>query len=165
MASKDFRNKLMSLQGNLLNYAFMLTSNRDTARELLEHTTEIALEQWADAADDAMFKGWAFKVMRSVFASEFSQETTVERVPEIDVRSIHLTDECGVTETRPEGTHLSVDITRAIASFTDGYRRPIEMYFAGYSVAEIASELSLPVAVVRSRVAYCRNRLRVTLSA
>lgn len=164
MASKDFRNKLMSLQGNLLNYAFMLTSNREMARELLEHTTEVALEQWADAADDAMLKGWAFKLMRGVFASEFQQEK-VERMHKVDVYSIHLTQECEATEVCPEGAHLSVNITRALASFTDGYRRPIEMYFAGYSVAEIASELALPVAVVKSRVAYCRNRLRVTLSA
>ena len=30
-SNKNFKNNLMNLQGNLLNFAYMLTSNRDDA--------------------------------------------------------------------------------------------------------------------------------------
>lgn len=163
MASNDFRNRLMNLQGNLLNYAFMLTSDREMARELLNQTTEVALERWADAADDAMFKGWAFSVMRGVFASEFSRKKS-EAAAGTDVYAISLTDGSDVAYARPEGTHRCADVTRALESLSDGYRKVIELYFAGYSVVEIASEMNLATSVVKSRVAYCRNCLRVALS-
>ena len=164
MASNDFRKKLMSLQGNLLNYAFMLTSNRTMARELVEHTTEVALERWADAADEAMLKGWAFSVMRGVFASEFARRKPARAV-DTDVYSISLTDASATAYARPEGTHRSADVNRALETFTEDYRKAAQLYFAGYSVAEIASAMGLPASVVKRRVAYCRTRLRVILSA
>ncbi|MBD5242790.1 MAG: RNA polymerase sigma factor, partial [Barnesiella sp.] len=43
MASANFQEKLMGLQGNLLNFAYMLTSNRDDAYDLLQDTTLKAL--------------------------------------------------------------------------------------------------------------------------
>ena len=44
MSSKNFQTKLLSLQGNLLNFAYLLTSNRDDAYDLLQDTTLKALE-------------------------------------------------------------------------------------------------------------------------
>ncbi len=164
MASKDFQTKLMSLQGNLLNYAFMLTSSREEARQLLNHTTEAALEQWATASDDAHFKGWAFSIMRALFASDFSGRVKARRAVRHDVYAISLTDE-ECMDSALTGTYRSADVTRALATLTEGYRRAIELHFSGYSYAEIARALNLTVAVVKSRVAYCRNRLRVHLSA
>lgn len=164
MASNDFRNRLKGLHRNLLNYAFMLTSDREMAHELLEHTTEIALERWTDVADDAMLKGWAFSVMRSVFAAEFACRK-IAQATSTDVYAISLTEVSDMSYVRPEGTHRSAEVTRALESFNDSHRKVIERYFAGYSVTEIASEMNLPAAEVRSRVAYCRNSLRMALSA
>ncbi|MBD5254891.1 MAG: RNA polymerase sigma factor, partial [Barnesiella sp.] len=36
MESATFQNRLMSLQSNMLNFAYMLTSNRDDAYDLLQ---------------------------------------------------------------------------------------------------------------------------------
>lgn len=166
MASKDFQIKLMSLQGNLLNYAFMLTSSREEAYSLLNHTTEAALEQWATAADDVHFKGWTFSIMRSLFAGEFSARAKARRATRNDVYALRLTDETGdCADSALLGTYRSTEVTRALSSFTIGYRRTIELHFSGYSCLEIARELNLTVAVVKSRVAYCCNRLRAQLSA
>ena len=44
MGTQEFQNKLMSLQDNLLNFAYMLTSNRDNAYDLLQDTTLKALD-------------------------------------------------------------------------------------------------------------------------
>ncbi len=44
MGTQEFQNKLMSLQSNLLNFAYMLTSNRDNAYDLLQDTTLKALD-------------------------------------------------------------------------------------------------------------------------
>lgn len=165
MASNDYRNKLMSLQGNLLNYAFMLTSNREMARKLLDCTTETALEQWPEAVDDASLKCWAFSIMRGIFTAEFARKKSERRVC-ADVYAVRLTTEAHAVAGVPlEGTYRSADVTCALGELGDDYRRTAELYFAGYTMIEIASEMNLPMAVVKSRIAYCRSRLRVALSA
>ena len=44
MGSDKFQSKLMDLQSNMLNFAYMLTSNRDDAYDLLQDTTLKALD-------------------------------------------------------------------------------------------------------------------------
>ena len=39
MGNAKFQSNLMNLQANLLNFAYMLTSNRDDAYDLLQDTT------------------------------------------------------------------------------------------------------------------------------
>ncbi|MDE6038158.1 MAG: sigma-70 family RNA polymerase sigma factor [Duncaniella sp.] len=167
MASRETLSKLVDLQGNLLNYAFMLTSNREKAQQLLDHTTEMVLKQSDYAADDVNFKSWAFSIMHSVFTDRYARQTAARRAAAKELRgiySLHLTEQASVT-VAPEGSFKSADVTRALESFSEGYRRPVELFFAGYSITEIANELNLSEGVVRSRVAYCRNRLKIQLSA
>ena len=56
MGTQEFQNKLMSLQGNLLNFAYMLTSNRDNAYDLLQDTTLKALDNESKYVDNTNFK-------------------------------------------------------------------------------------------------------------
>ncbi len=44
MANETFQAKLLSVQRNLLNFAYSLTSNRDDAYDLLQDTTLKALD-------------------------------------------------------------------------------------------------------------------------
>lgn len=44
MDSQLFEQKLLQLQDNLLNFAYMLTSDRDEAEDLLQDTTLKALD-------------------------------------------------------------------------------------------------------------------------
>ena len=64
MASAKFQNNLMSLQSNLLNFAYMLTSNRDDAYDLLQDTTLKALDNEDKYADNTNFKGFGYKRQR-----------------------------------------------------------------------------------------------------
>jgi len=67
MASAKFQSNLMSLQSNLLNFAYMLTSNRDDAYDLLQDTTLKALDNEDKYAENTNFKGWVFTIMRNIF--------------------------------------------------------------------------------------------------
>ena len=62
MSSKNFQEKLIGLQGNLLNFAYILTSNRDDAQDLLQDTTLRALDNEDKYVDNVNFKGWVFTI-------------------------------------------------------------------------------------------------------
>ena len=61
----------MNLQSNLLNFAFMLTSNRDDAYDLLQDTTLKALDNEEKYAEGTNFKAWVFTIMRNIFINNY----------------------------------------------------------------------------------------------
>ena len=71
MASVKFQENLINLQSNLLNFAYMLTSNRDDAYDLLQDTTIKALDNEEKYAEGTNFKGWVFTIMRNIFINNY----------------------------------------------------------------------------------------------
>lgn len=67
MGTADFQSRLMSLQANMLNFAYMLTSNRDDALDLLQDTTLKVLDSRDKYVENTNFKGWVFTIMRNIF--------------------------------------------------------------------------------------------------
>ena len=69
--SQKFQTKLLDLQSNLLNFAYLLTSNRDDAYDLLQDTTLKALDNEDKYVDNVNFKGWVFTIMRNIFINNY----------------------------------------------------------------------------------------------
>lgn len=163
MANKEFESKLMSLQGNLLNFAYMLTSDRDNAYDLLQDTTLKALDNESKYVDNTNFKGWVFTIMRNIFINNYRKvvrsATVVDKTE--DLFLLNLPQESGF-ET-PDGSVAAKEITAAINAFTDEYRIPFSMHVAGYKYNEIAEEMNLPIGTVKSRIFLARQRLQKTL--
>ena len=163
MANKEFENKLMSLQGNLLNFAYMLTSNRDNAYDLLQDTTLKALDNESKYVDNTNFKGWVFTIMRNIFINNYRRNvrsaTIVDQTE--DLYHLNLSQDSGL-ET-PEGAFGAGEISEAINDFSDEYRIPFSMFVAGYTYNEIAEKMNLPLGTVKSRIFFARKRLQEML--
>lgn len=161
--SANFENKLLSLQSNLLNFAYLLTSNRDDAYDLLQDTTLKALDNEDKYVDNVNFKGWVFTIMRNIFINNYRKvvrsATVIDQTE--DLYHLNLPQESGL-ET-PEGSIAATEITAAINSFSDEYRVPFSMHVAGYKYNEIADKMNLPLGTVKSRIFYARKRLQEML--
>lgn len=161
--SKAFETKLLSLQGNLLNFAYMLTSNRDDAYDLLQDTTIKALDNEDKYVENTNFKGWVFTIMRNIFINNYRKvvrSATVVDTTE-DLYHLNLPQDSGF-ET-PEGSVAANEITGAINSLSDDYRIPFSMYVAGYKYNEISEKMNLPLGTIKSRIFFARKQLQDTL--
>ncbi len=161
MRTQKFQSDLMKLQGNLLNFAFMLTSNRDDAYDLLQDTTLKALDNENKYTDDTNLKGWLFTIMRNIFINNHrrvSREATIVDTTE-NLYHLNLPQDSGL-ET-PEGAFGANGISAAINEFADEYRIPFSMHVAGYKYNEIAEKMNLPLGTVKSRIFFARQRLQV----
>ena len=69
-SNETFKNRLIGLQGNLLNFAYQLTANREQAEDLLQDTTLKALDNEEKYVDNVNFKGWIFTIMRNIFINK-----------------------------------------------------------------------------------------------
>ena len=163
MSSKNFQTKLLSLQTNLLNFAYMLTSNRDDAYDLLQDTTLKALDNEDKYVDNVNFKGWVFTIMRNIFINNYRKvvrsATVIDQTE--DLYHLNLPQESGLAT--PEGSLAAGEISDAINSFSDEYRIPFSMHVAGYKYNEIAEKMNLPLGTVKSRIFFARRRLQEML--
>jgi RNA polymerase sigma-70 factor (ECF subfamily) len=163
MENALFQANLMSIQGNMLNFAYMLTANRDDAYDLLQDTTLKVLDNADKYVDNVNFKGWVFTIMRNIFINNYRRivrtATVIDRTE--DLFHLNLPQNSGFDT--PEGTISVIEITAVINSFTDEYRIPFSMHVAGYKYAEIAEEMQLPLGTVKSRIFFARQRLQKLL--
>ena len=160
MASVKFQTALMNLQGNLLNFAYMLTSNRDDAYDLLQDTTLKALDNEEKYADNTNFKGWVFTIMRNIFINNYRRGVRAATVVDStdNLYHLNLSQDRGIES--PEESYGAGEITDAINEFSDDYRVPFSMHVAGYKYSEIAEHMGLPLGTVKSRIFFARKKLQ-----
>ncbi len=160
MASAKFQSNLMSLQANMLNFAYMLTSNRDDAYDLLQDTTLKALDNEDKYAEGTNLKGWLFTIMRNIFINNYRRVSRAATVVDTTDNQYLINISAESAQETPDGTYTANEITAAINSFSDEYRIPFSMHVAGYKYEEIAKEMNLPLGTVKSRIFAARKRLQ-----
>ena len=161
--NKSFEERLVGLQGNLLNFAYQLTTNREQAEDLLQDTTLKALANEDKYVDNVNFKGWIFTIMRNIFINNYRQNvrkaTVIDQTE--DLYHLNICQDSGVDT--PEGSYAVKEISVALNSFPDEYRIPFNMFVAGYKYNEIADRLNLPLGTIESRIFCARKKLRQQL--
>ena len=160
MKSVKFENNLMAMQDSLLNFAYMLTSNRDDAYDLLQDTTLKVLDNEDKYAENTNFKGWVFTIMRNIFINNYRHQQRSATVVDTTENLYHLNicQESGLEA--PEESYTATEITEAIDAFAEEYRVPFSMHVAGYKYEEIAEKLAIPVGTVKSRIFFARKKLQ-----
>lgn len=158
-----FQSNLMSLQSNMLNFAYMLTSNRDDAYDLLQDTTLKALDNQDKYAEGTNFKGWVFTIMRNLFINNYRRGVRAATVVDTtdNLYHLNLSQDSGIES--PEDSYGASEIADAIREFSDEYRIPFSMHVAGYKYNEIAEKMNLPLGTVKSRIFFARKRLQEML--
>lgn len=163
ISDETFKKRLVGLQGNLLNFAYQLTSNREQAQDLLQDTTLKALDNEEKYVDNVNFKGWVFTIMRNIFINNYRQNvrkaTVVDQTE--DLYHINICQDSGLST--PEGSYAVKEISVAMNAFPEEYRIPFSMFVAGYKYNEIADRLGLALGTVKSRIFFTRKRLREIL--
>ena len=164
MTNTKFEQELVSIQSNLYSFAYMLTSNRDDANDLVQDTTLKVLSSQDKYVDNINFRGWVMTIMRNIFINQYRKMTRNATVIDrsTDLYQLNLPQDSGL-ET-PEGTVTVIEINKVLNNFSDDYRIPFKMHLAGYKYAEIAQHINLPLGTVKSRIFFARKRLQSLLS-
>lgn len=163
MSDSTFKQRLLGLQGNLLNFAFQLTTNREAAEDLVQDTTLKVLDNEEKYVENVNFKGWVFTIMRNIFINNYRRQVRSATVVDTtqDLYHLNVSQESGLQT--PEGSYAAKEITAALNGFSDEYRIPFSMFVAGYKYSEIAEQMSLPLGTVKSRIFFARKRLQTML--
>ena len=90
MAKKTFKNDVIGMQGNLMSFAFKLTSDKDKASDLVQDTTLKALDSEDKFAENVNFKGWLFTIMRNIFINNYRRSVRENTVSDTTEGLFHL---------------------------------------------------------------------------
>lgn len=162
-SSVDFKKDLVSVQDELLRFAFKLTANREEANDLLQETSLKALDNKDKYTPDTNFKGWIYTIMRNIFINNYRkvirEQTYVDQTD--NLYHLNLPQDSGFVST--EGAYDLKEIRRVVFSLSSEYRVPFSMHVAGFKYREIAEKLNLPLGTVKSRIFFTRQKLQEEL--
>ena len=163
MEEDNFKQKLLTLQTNLLNFAYLLTSNRDDAHDLLQDTILKALANEDKYVENTNFKGWVFTIMRNIFINNYRHINRIPVLADNSENQYQINKQDDSSYSSPEDCYTIKEVNNAIKAFPEAYRIPFSMFLAGYHYAEIAKQMNLPLGTIKSRIYYARQRLRLLL--
>lgn len=153
----------MGIQENMMNFALMLTANRDDAEDLMQDTTLKVLDNREKFVDNVNFKGWVLTVMRNIFINNCHKIVRTQTLVDqgVDLYNLDVVNESGFDS--PDGSFQIQEITKAIESLNNDLKIPFSMYLSGYKYNEIAEKLNLPLGTVKSRIFFARQDLQKKL--
>ena len=134
----NFRKKLLSMQENMMNFALMLTANRDDAQDLMQDTTLKVLDNQEKFVDNINFKGWVLTVMRNIFINNYHKIVRTQTVVDqgVDLYNLDVVNDSGFDS--PDGAYQIQEITKAINGLNNELKVPFSMFLSGYKYNEIA---------------------------
>ena len=160
MNSISFKKNLLSVQEELLRFAYKLTADREEANDLLQETSLKALDNEDNYIPDTNFKGWMYTIMRNIFINNYRKivrdQTFVDHTD--NLYHLNLPQDSGFDST--EGAYDIKEIHRVVNLLPNEYRIPFAMHVSGFKYREIAEKLSLPLGTVKSRIFFTRQRLQ-----
>lgn len=159
MNKREFNDKLLSLQPNLLNFAYILTSSRKSAYDLVQKTTLEALGK-ADSYDGSEFelKSWIFQIMRTLSPGIVDKREHVSHQYRERITGLAVATDV------PEGAVSVEAISRALNEVSGERRQFLTMHLKGYTSVEISKSTGQSLKSVRKSLVSAWHRLTVHIS-
>ena len=116
------------MQKNMMNFALMLTANRDDAQDLMQDTTLKVLDNQEKFVDNINFKGWVLTVMRNIFINNYHKIVRTQTVVDqgVDLYNLDVVNDSGFDS--PDSFIKFKEITKAINGLNNELKVPFSMF-------------------------------------
>jgi RNA polymerase sigma-70 factor (ECF subfamily) len=153
---REVRAGLEPALARLWRYALVLSRARDVADDLVQATCLRAIERADQFVPGTRVDRWLFTILRSIWLNEIRSQRIREGGGLVDAADVLTTD--GASEIETNITAAAV--LRAIDRLPEVQRETILLvYGEGYSYAEAAAALCVPIGTIMSRLAAGRAAL------
>ena len=153
---REVRAGLEPSLARLWRYALVLSRARDAADDLVQATCLRAIERADQFVPGTRVDRWLFAILRSIWLNEIRSRRIREGGGFVDAEDALVAD----GEREIETNITASAVLRAIGRLPEAQRETVLLvYGEGYSYAEAASILSVPIGTIMSRLAAGRAAL------
>jgi len=153
---RDVRLGLERHLARLWRYAVVLSSSRDVADDLVQATCLRAIERADQFAPGTRLDHWLFAILRSIWLNEIRARKVREGGGWVDAVEALTLDGARTMEVNIQ----TAEVLSAVARLPEAQRETALLVYAeGYTYAEAAIALSVPIGTVMSRLAAARAAL------
>lgn len=163
MTALEFNNNLIEMKSNMNRFAMSLTSDRETAQDLVQDTYLKAITYKEKFVDYTNLKAWVFTIMKNTFINNYRRNVRENTIIDgtQDLYYLNMPHDKGFIS--PESSYAEAEVEKAIDSLSDDFRIPFRMHIDGYKYHEIADKLGLKIGTVKSRIFFTRQKLMLIL--
>lgn len=163
MTSQEFSTNLVNLKDHMERFALSLTSDKESAKDLIQETYLKALIYRDKFVDYSNLKAWLFTIMKNIFINNYRKSVRVNTVVDSSKDLLLLNNTKESRYVLPDSEYAFQEITKVIEGLDNEFRIPFTMHNEGYKYQEIADNLNLKIGTVKSRIFFTRKKLTEAL--
>jgi RNA polymerase sigma factor (sigma-70 family) len=164
MINTEFQTKLVGQLSDLKAFSRRYVISTAESDDLVQETVIKALRFWNSFKEGTNFRGWLHVIMRNTYIDLYQAKKRA-RVQSI---SDSMPDEALTeysTYNTAESDLILATVRGEVDKLSDDLSVPFVMYFEGYRYHEIASDLSIPIGTIKTRIHCARKLLKKNLAS
>jgi len=164
MTALEFNHKIIGLQDNMKGFAFTLTPNREDANDLIQETYLRVIKHKDQFDPSTNLKAWIFTIMKNIFINNYWQEMRQNKIIDHTMDHYYINNSIQSGAMSADANYNLSELEKMINDLAEEHRMPFQMHFQGYMYKEIADQLNLSIGTVKSRIFYCRRKMKEKLT-
>lgn len=160
MSTLEFNNMLLSNTEFLRPFAFTLTRDNESAKDLVQETVFRALANREKYHVGTNIKAWLYTIMRNIFINDYRRKSKQQTIFDATPNEYLLdNNQTAISNNAIEAITIK-EIKQAIHGLPEIFKTPFLLYFEGYKYNEIADTLNEPLGTIKSRIHFARKLLK-----
>jgi RNA polymerase sigma-70 factor (ECF subfamily) len=164
MSTVEFNQMLVSNTDFLRPFAFTLTRDNETAKDLLQETIYRAIANRDKYNVGTNIKAWLYTIMRNIFINQYRRKVKQNTIFDSTPNDYFIDYHQGAVSNAAEGKIKLKEIQQALYELPEIFKNPFMLYFEGYKYHEIADMLNEPLGTIKSRIHFARKLLKEQIS-
>jgi RNA polymerase sigma factor (sigma-70 family) len=164
MSTIEFNQLLVNNTDFLKPFAFTLTRDNETAKDLLQETLYRAIANRDKYNVGTNIKAWLYTIMRNIFINNYRRRVKQNTIFDSTPNDFLLNYQQVTVSNDAENSLKMKEIQTAIYNLPDIFKNPFILYFEGFKYHEIAEILSEPLGTIKSRIHFARKLLKEQIS-
>lgn len=164
MSGIEFNQLMLINADHLKPFAFSLTRDSESAKDLFQETMYRALSNREKYNAGTNVKAWMYTIMRNIFINDYRRKAKQKTIFDNTGNNFLIDNNQTCVANDAEINLKLKDINSAIHSLPDIFKKPFQMFFDGYKYHEISVILEEPLGTIKSRIHFARKLLKEQLS-
>ena len=164
MSTVEFNQMLLNNTDYLRPFAFTLTRDNETAKDLLQETMYRALSNKDKYHVGTNIKAWLYTIMRNIFINSYRRKIKQNTIFDSTANDFFIDQQQVTVANEAESILKMKEIQAAVQQLPDIFKQPFTLYFEGFRYHEIAHILSEPLGTIKSRIHFARKLLKEQIS-